>query len=97
MRRIMLILGMCILLSFSAYAQYETLTGITAESPEYGQYKGCIDSCGQCETSCKTNTYRMAAESQNKEEFCNYLPEAEKQMCLNRIYMAKAINSKDSS
>lgn len=86
-----------ILISISAFAQYETLTGITAESPEYNNYKVCIDSCVQCETGCKENTYRRAAESRNNEEFCNYLPKDEKQPCKERIYMSKAITSKDSA
>lgn len=97
MRLTALIITICVLLSVSAYAQYETLTGIATESPEYNDYKMCIGSCSQCEANCKTNTYRRAAETQNKEEFCNYLPEAEKQMCRERIYMSKAITSKDSA
>ncbi len=96
-RLCLLALAIVILLSSSAYAQYEALAGIPAESPEYGNYKMCIDSCSQCEANCKTNTYRMAAETQQKEDFCNYLPEAEKQPCLNRIYISKAIAGKDSA
>ncbi|MFH1065251.1 MAG: hypothetical protein V1734_01970 [Nanoarchaeota archaeon] len=97
MRLIQAIIIISIFTAFSAYAQYETLAGITADSPEYNDYKMCIDSCSQCEQNCKANTYRRAAETQNKEEFCNYLPEAEKQMCKERIYMSKAITSKDSA
>lgn len=96
-RFILATLIFAVILSFSAYARYETLAGIPADSPDYNNYRTCVDSCGQCETSCKANTYRMAAETQNKEEFCNYLPEAEKQPCLNRIYMTKAITEKNSA
>jgi len=86
-----------VILCAPAFAQYETLTGIAAESPEYTQYKSCVDSCGQCEQSCKANTYRMAAEMQGNEELCKQLPEAEQQMCLNRAYSMKASASKNSA
>ncbi|MBU2639036.1 MAG: hypothetical protein KJ955_08745 [Nanoarchaeota archaeon] len=95
--KITILITIFILLSFSAYAQYEALAGIAAESPEYNDYKLCIDSCSQCEQSCKASTYRRAAEAQNKEEFCNYLPEGEKAMCRERIYMANAIQNKNSA
>ncbi|MFA5887892.1 MAG: hypothetical protein WC852_04235 [Candidatus Nanoarchaeia archaeon] len=97
MKLIAIIIVIGIIMTFSISAQYETLAGIPADSPDYSNYITCVDSCGQCETSCKANTYRMAAETQNKEEFCNYLPEAEKQLCKERIYMTKAITEKDSA
>ncbi|MDD4878313.1 MAG: hypothetical protein PHO02_04735 [Candidatus Nanoarchaeia archaeon] len=92
-----LILAAIILLCIPAYAQYETLAGISTDSPEYNQYKSCVDSCGQCEQNCKANTYRMAAEMQGNEEMCKQLPEAEQQMCLNRAYSMKAVSSKNSA
>lgn len=97
MRLIALVITIVIFMAFSAYAQYETLSGIPAGSPEYENYKLCIDSCKQCEANCKSSTYRLAAETQNKEEFCNYLPEGEKEMCLDRIIMANAIIRMDSA
>lgn len=84
-------------LASSAYAQYEALAGIPAEGADYANYKFCIDSCAQCEANCKVNTYRIAADTQNNEEFCNYLPEEEKKSCRERVYMANAISSKDSA
>lgn len=85
------------ILSAAAFAQYETLAGITAESPEYNEYKMCVDSCKQCETNCKANTYRRASEMQGNEGMCSQLPEGERQMCLNRAYTTKAISSKNSA
>lgn len=86
-----------VILCVPAFAQYETLAGITADSPEYNEYKMCVDSCGQCETSCKSNIYRRTAEIQGNEEMCKQLPEAEQQMCLNRAYSMKASSSKNSA
>ncbi|HII15759.1 MAG TPA: hypothetical protein HA362_05610 [Nanoarchaeota archaeon] len=86
-----------IFIAAQANAQYEALEGIAAESQDYNDYKACVDSCGQCESNCKANTYRRAADTQQKEEFCDYLPEAEQEMCKSGVNMANAIASKDAS